>query len=89
MQKVQIDLELFIDICDFFFSETAPEDYKAYKATEIKEKLSEKIDKIITREIFSRYKRLPTGTEREAARQEYLERKGILQSFRTDIEKPM
>lgn len=86
MQKVQIDLELFIDICDFFFSETAPEDYKA---TEIKEKLSEKIDKIITREIFSRYKRLPTGTEREAARQEYLERKGILQSFRTDIEKPI
>lgn len=82
-KQVQIDLELFLDLYDFFFSDEAPE---GYEVDEIKKKISEKVDKIINRELFSKYKRSPTGTERETARQEYLNHRGILKSYRTDTE---
>ena len=82
-QQVQIEWELFLNLYDFFFSDEAPE---GYEADEIREKLSEKVDKIINRELFSKYKRSPTGAEREAARQEYLNHRGISKSFRTDTE---
>lgn len=82
-RQVQIDLELFLDLYGFFFSDEAP---KGYEADEIRKKISEKVDKIISRELFSKYKRSPTGAEREAARQEYLNHRGILKSFRTDTE---
>lgn len=84
-KQVQIDWELFFDIYDYFFSDEAPE---GYEADEIRKKISEKVDKIINRELFSKYKRLPTGAEREAARQEYLNHRGISKSFRTDKEYP-
>lgn len=84
-KTVQIDWDLFLDIYDYFFSDKAPEEYEA---NEIRKKISEKVDKIINRELFTKYKRAPTGAEREAARKEYLDHKGILQSFRTDIEYP-
>ena len=82
-KQVQIEWELFLNLYDFFFSDEAPE---GYEADEIREKLSEKVDKIINRELFSKYKRSPTGAEREAARQEYLNHRGISKSFRTDTE---
>ena len=80
-RQIQIDWELFLDLYDFFFSDEAPEGYEADK---IRNQMSEKIDKIINRELFSKYKRSPT--EREAARQEYLNHKGISKSFRSDNE---
>lgn len=82
-KQVQIDWELFLDLYDFFFSDEAPE---GYEADEIRKKMSEKVDKIINRELFSKYKRSPTGVERETARQEYLNHKGISKSFRSDKE---
>ena len=82
-KQVQIDWDLFLDLYDFFFSDEAPE---GYEADEIRKKISEKVDKIINRELFSKYKRSPTGAEREAARQEYLNHRGISKSFRTDTE---
>lgn len=82
-RQVQIDWELFLDLYDFFFSDEAPE---SYEADEIRKKLSEKVDKIINRELFSKYKRSPTGAEREAARQEYLNHRGISKSYRSDTE---
>ena len=82
-RQIQIDWELLLDLYDFFFSDEAPEGYEADK---IRNQMSEKIDKIINRELFSKYKRSPTGAEREAARQEYLNHKGISKSFRSDNE---
>lgn len=82
-KQVQIDWELFLDLYDFFFSDEAPE---GYEADEIRKKMSEKVDKIINRELFSKYKRSPTGVERETARQEYLNHKGISKLFRSDKE---
>ena len=82
-KQVQIDWELFLDLYDFFFSDEAPE---GYKADEIRKKISEKVDKIINRELYSKDKRSPPGAEREVARQEYLNHRGISKSFRTDTE---
>lgn len=82
-KQVQIDWELFLDLYDFFFREEAPE---SFEADEIRKKMSDKVDKIISRELFSKYKRSPTGAEREAARQEYLNHRGISKSYRSDRE---
>lgn len=82
-KQVQIDWELFLDLYDFFFREESPE---GFEADEIRKKMSDKVDKIISRELFSKYKRSPTGAEREAARQEYLNHRGISKSYRSDRE---
>ncbi len=55
-------------------------------ADEIRKQLTEKLDKIINRELFSRYKRSPMPSEREKWRQAYLDRKGVFESFRTPSE---
>lgn len=81
-KNVQIDFQLFLDLVDYFSSDSpAP-----YKTEEIKEKLLNKMDKIANRELFTRYKRTPTGEEREWLRKMYLDRRGILDSFRSDEE---
>lgn len=82
-KQVQIDWELFLDLCEFFCSDDAPE---GYAAEHIRKQLSDKVDRIINRELFTKYKRSPTGAEREKARQEYLNRREITSSFRTDEE---
>lgn len=83
MSQIQIDKELFLDICEFFFSDDAP---VGCEANYIREQLDAKIDKMISRDLFSRYKRMPTGAEREKARQEYLDHQLIPKSYRTDVE---
>ena len=47
---------------------------------DIKEKPDE--EAMVDRELYSKYKTAPTEEEREKSRQEYLERKGILENFR-------
>lgn len=83
MKQVQIDWELFRDLLDYFYADDEPQ---GFEADEIRRQLSEKVDKIINRELFTKYKRSPTGAEREAARQEYLNHRGISKSFRSDTE---
>ncbi len=79
-KQIQIDYELFLDICDYFYSDTAPE---GYEADEIRKQIDKKIEKIINRELFTRYKRAPTGAEREKARQAYLDQRGFTSGYRT------
>lgn len=82
MQKnVQIPSDLFFDICDYFFKGQEDD-----LADDIRKQLNLKVDKLINHELFSKYKTAPTGAEREKARQEYLNRRGIPGSFRTDRE---
>lgn len=80
-KNVQIPSDLFFDICDYFFKEQEDD-----LADDIRKQLNLKVDKLINHELFSKYKTAPTGAEREKARQEYLNRRGIPGSFRTDRE---
>ena len=48
----------------------------------IVKELKEKYDKIISRSLYTKYKTAPSEKEKEKARQEYLNRKGIHSSFR-------
>lgn len=86
MAKVQIDEALFYDLLDFFFP--GNED-PALLVDGIRAGLQEKWDSILDRQFYTRYKRTPTGPEREAARQAYLDRKGIPAGFRTAQEEPV
>ena len=66
-KSVQIDTQLFLALYNYFFDDdNAPQDYEA---DEIRRKLQEKVDKLIDREIFTRYKRASTPQEREEYRQ--------------------
>lgn len=82
-KQVQIDFDLFKKLCVFFGSDDAP---TGIEADEIRNALSDKIDKIVARDLYTRYKRTPTGAEREQARKEYLDFKGVPQAFRSDTE---
>ena len=79
-KNVQISEELFKDI---WILMTFPElpDWD-YLHDSVLDRINDKIDKIIDRELYTRYKTAPTKEEREKARQEYLSRKGIPQNFR-------
>ncbi|MCH5201411.1 MAG: complexin-2 [Oscillospiraceae bacterium] len=84
-KQVQIDFELFLDLLDYF--EQGGEYQGAeFLAADIRKQLDSKLDKLIARELFTKYKRSPTGAEREAARQAYLNHRGVLRSYRTDEE---
>lgn len=79
-KTVQIDTDLFLALCNHFLND---EDY----TSEIQQALSEKLDKLAEREIYSQYKRAPRNSaEREYYRQQYLDKKGILPAFRSDRE---
>lgn len=79
-KNVQIDRELFFDLLEYFL------DGKTYLDDGIREQLQAKVESLVNRELFTKYKRAATPAEREAARQEYLDRRGILSDFRTDQE---
>ncbi|MCC2253955.1 complexin-2 [Ruminococcus sp. CLA-AA-H200] len=49
---------------------------------EIKVGLEKKLDAMVLHELYGKSKTAPTADEREKARQEYLERRGIPDSFR-------
>lgn len=44
--------------------------------------LEQKLDAMVNRQLYSQYKTAPTEEQRERARQEYLDRRGVLESFR-------
>ena len=76
MKNVQIRQELFLSLIKFHLLETTEEEEK------IKKELTEKLDAMAKRQIYSQYKTAPTEEEREKARQDYLNKVGILPSFR-------
>lgn len=49
---------------------------------EIKQKLEKKLDRMVLRDLFGKSKTAPTQEEREQARKEYLDRRGVPDSFR-------
>ena len=76
MKNVQISEELFVVIMRYFMLE------QEEMLPQIKQGLEKKLDAMVNREMYSKFKTAPTEEEREKFRQEYLDRKGIQESFR-------
>lgn len=75
-RNVQIPYELFFQLLQYFLMEN-------YESEEtIRQGLERKLDTMVNRELYSKYKTAPTEEEREKSRQEYLDRRGIPDSFR-------
>lgn len=87
MQKsIQIEFDLFVDIITYFLKEN-DEDELLELQNRIENGLQNKVDKIISRQLFSMYKKAPEGSEqREEYRNKYLDHIGIHKDFRTSEE---
>lgn len=58
MANIQVSEELFCNLIDYFFTDEIPQEWQA---DEIRQQLNEKLDKLISRELFTKYKRSPSG----------------------------
>lgn len=76
MKSVQIPYDLFVDLVLYHLNSENDFD------EEIRQGLEQKLDAILNRQLYSQYKTAPTEEEREQARQEYLDRRGVPQSYR-------
>lgn len=76
MGNVQISQELFMQLLRFHLVE----DESCER--EIKQELEKKLDKMVMRDLYGKFKTAPTEEERERARKEYLDRRGVPESFR-------
>ena len=76
MKNVQISQELFMQLLRFHLMEDVDCE------TEIKRELEKKLDKMVMRDLYGKFKTAPTEEERERARKEYLDRRGVQESFR-------
>lgn len=77
-QNVQIDFKLFLDLISYHLLESEDPDLPERCARGLEKKL----DAIVMRELYSNYKTAPTAEEREKARQEYLNKRGVHKDFR-------
>lgn len=76
MKQIQISEELFIALMKYHImgvQEVQPE---------IEKGLMDKMDSITMRLLYSKYKTAPTEEEKEKARKEYLDKRGVPESFR-------
>ena len=76
MKQVQINEDLFLSLIKYHLLECYNEEEK------IIAELKEKYDSIINRNLYTKYKTALTEEEKEKAREEYLDRKGIHSNFR-------
>ena len=84
-KQIQIPDTLWIDIMKFFAlldGEQIDEPYKSL-AREIQRQIDAKNERIERRKNFTAYKTAADDTEREKAREKYLDSAGIRQSFRS------
>lgn len=79
-KKVQISYELFLNIAKYFTIQD--ENYKKELEEIIIKQINEKLDKLVLHDLYAKSKQAPTIEEREEARQEYLNKKGIHENFR-------
>ena len=79
MKSVQIPYDLFIDLAMYHLR--GEDDFEE----EIRQGLEKKLDAMLNRQLYSQYKTAPTEEQREQARQEYLDRRGVPQSYRASF----
>ena len=76
LKNVQISEELFFALLKYHLVEMDN------VLPQIKKGLEEKLEAMVKRDLYTKYKTAPTEEEREKARQEYLEKVGMHRSFR-------
>lgn len=76
VKQIQISEELFIALMKYHVMHI--EEVQPY----IKKGLMDKMDSITMRLLYSKYKTAPTKEEKEKARMEYLDKRGVPESFR-------
>ena len=76
MKNVQISEELFFALLKYHLLEMDD------VLPEIKKGLEEKLEAMVRRDLYTKYKTAPTEEEKEKARKEYLDRRGVPESFR-------
>jgi len=76
MKNVQISQELFTQLLRFHLigDESCGKN--------IKQSLEQKLDRMVLRDLYGKSKTVSTEGEREQARKEYLDRRGVPDSFR-------
>ena len=82
MANIQIPESLFYDILRYYLIASKGAEVPEELDKRVFNGLSDKVQKIADRELYTLYKTAPTEEEKEKARQEYLDRKGIPKSFR-------
>ena len=75
-KSVQIPYELFLQLLQYFLMDNYDGEEK------IRLGLEQKLDAMVMRELYTKYKTAPTEEEKEKARKEYLDRRGVPESFR-------
>lgn len=75
MKSVQIPYELFVNLVLYHLN--GEDDFDE----DIKRGLEQKLDAMLNRHLYSQYKTAPTEEQREQARQEYFDRRGVPQSY--------
>lgn len=76
MKNVQIPYELFVSLVRYHLLEDDT------CLNEIRRGLEQKMDSLMHHELYVKYKTALTQEEREKARQEYLEKRGVPDNFR-------
>ena len=76
MKNVQIPYELFVSLLCYHLMEDDD------CLNEIRQGLEQKLDALVRHALYAKYKTAPSPEERENARQEYLEKRGVPDSFR-------
>ena len=76
MKSVQIPYDLFVALVEYHLA--YDDDY----VEEINRGLEQKLDAMVRHELYAKYKTASTAEEREQARKEYLDKRGIFPDFR-------
>ena len=82
--NLQISKKLFVELLDYFYADDDIQ--RKSLELDIRRALDERLDRMLSRQIFTEYKRVATPEEREAARKEYLDHREIHPDWRTDRE---
>lgn len=82
MANIQIPESLFYDILRYYVITSEGEEVPEELDKRVFSGLTDKVQKITDRELYTTYKTAPTEEEREKARKKYLDSKGIPESFR-------
>jgi len=76
MKNIQVSEDLFFALLKYHLIGNEE------SLSEIKKGLEIKLDAMVRRQIYTQYKTAPTEEEREKARKEYIDKRGIPESFR-------
>lgn len=77
-KNVQISQELFFDLVRYFILDDTSEP----RLNAIQRGLEDKVDNMVKHELYTASKTADTAEEREKARQQYLDKVGMRESFR-------